>query len=111
MLMKPCLLELYQDPEYEGTKIAPNDWEVMPKAIKILNPVKITNKILQTEGEMMSRVLFFLENYKAQVEGVQVTGLNNLKNNILEDSKAVFDPMSMDFDYLVASYLNVNFRT
>ena len=36
VLINASLLELYEDLEYEGTKIAPSDCNVMPKAIKSL---------------------------------------------------------------------------
>ena len=35
-LMKAALLELYQDPEYEGQRIMANDWNTVPKALKCL---------------------------------------------------------------------------
>ena len=34
--LKPALLKLYTDPEYQGAQIQGADWQVIPKALVVL---------------------------------------------------------------------------
>ena len=108
--LKPALLELYTDSEYQGTAITGSDWQVIPKALVVLKGPKIFNKCIQSEREVCSRGVFLMQALKISVENAPVTGLNNLKGKLTRKLFVGLTEHLEEYCIVAACYLNINFK-